>query len=188
MTELHRIPAGSVRAIWLFALDLPEAEIKAFAEKDDGEGDTTAPSSLRDALGVPWLDHDFIEVFKAGDLKDFGLARYLTEANGMDEATVAPDAETLEQLTGTLVMVTSAALPDGLDRIDPRPPLRLVGRYSERADMRLRPPLRSDSAGPRSAETPPSKTKSDAAMSGRIATLALLVLAALVGLMIWVGG
>ena len=187
MTELYRIPAGSVRAIWLFALDLPEAEIKAFAEKDDGEGDT-APSPLRDALGVPRLNQDFIEIFKADGLKDFGLARYLTEANGMDEATVAPDAETLDRLTGTLVMVTSAALPHGLDRIDPRPPLRLVGRYSERADMRLRPPLRSDSAGPQSAETPPAKTKSDAAMSGRIATLALLVLAALVGLMIWVGG
>lgn len=187
MSDLHRIPAGSVRAIWLFVLDLPEAEIKAFAEESHG-GDGTAALPLRERLGVPHLDHDFIEVFKAETLKDFGLARYLIEANGMDEATVSPDAETLDQLTGTLVLLSSAALPDGLDRIDPHPPLRLVGRYSERADMRLRPPLRSAGAGPQSAETPPAKKTSDAAMSGRIATLALLVLAVLVGLMIWVGG
>jgi len=187
MSELHRIPAGSVRAIWLFVLELPEAEIKAFTEESYGDDDTVA-WPLRDALGVPHLDHDFIEVFKAETLKDFGLARYLTEANGMDEATVTPDAETLDTLSGTLVLLSSVALPDGLDRIEPRAPLRLVGRYSEQPDMRLRPPLRSDSAGPQSAETPPAKKTSDAAMSGRIATLALLVLGALVGLMIWVGG
>jgi len=54
--------------------------------------------------------------------------------------------------------------------------------------MRLRPPLRSDGAAPQAAEPKPRKSPSDAAMSGRIAMLALVVLAVLVGLMIWVGG
>lgn len=186
MSDLHRIPAGSVRAIWLFVLDLPEAEIAGFTDMIDEDGTLHWP--LRDALGVPDLKPDYVEVFRAETLREVGLSHYLTEANGMDEATVAPDAATLDALTGTLVLVVSSALPDTLDRIDPQPPLRLIGRYCEQADMRLRPPLRSDAAAQTVQTPPPPRSRSDAAMSGRIAMLVLLVLAALVGLMIWVGG
>ena len=122
----------------------------------------------------------------AETLADYGLADYLIEANGMDPASVDPDRARLDALTGPVLLVLSGALADGIDRLAPRAPLTLVGRYTETPDFTLRPPLRSDAASGAIGDAP-AKRPSDAAMSGRIATLALLVLFALVGVMIWVG-
>lgn len=188
MSDPLGIPAGAIRAIWVFAIDLPEEALPGFAEEVYPEDDD-APVQwpLRDALGLTRLDHDFIEVFQAEKLSDYGFARYLTEANGMDEASVAPDTAMLDALTGPVLLVHSSALGPDVNRLAPVAPLRLIGRYAESVNMTLRPPLSAEAASGIVAE-PPKQKPSDAAMSGRIAALALLVLFALVGLMIWIGG
>lgn len=181
------IPAGSVRCVWVLAVDLPEEAIKVFAE--ESEADRSGISwPLQDALGAGLLDRTYVEVFKVDTLDDYGLARYLTEANGMDEAGVAPDAARLDAIEGHVVMVFSDALGDGVVRLAPRPPLRLIGRYAESLDFAVRTAPASDAAR-KSAEAPepePRTGPSNAAMGGRVAMVALLVLFALVGLMIWV--
>jgi len=184
------IPAGAIRAVWVFAIDLPEGELDAFRQESHTEGgDVLWP--LRDALGVTRLDHGQVEVFDIATIRDYGLARYLTEANGMDAASVAPDAARLDALTGAVALVFSAALPEDVARLDPRPPLRLIGRYAERLDFTPRTApasatARSGQALP--ADPPEPKRPSDGAMMGRVALGALLVLFALVALMIWIAG
>jgi hypothetical protein len=185
MTDQLAIPAASVRTVWVFTAALPEADLAAFRGADDAAGpDRTTP--LEQAVGAGRLAPSHVELFMAETLAGYGLADYLVEAIGMDPASVDPDRARLDALTGPVLLVLSGALADGIDRLAPRAPLTLVGRYTETADFTLRPPLRSDAArGP--IGDAPVKRPSDAAMSGRVATVALLVLFAVVGLMIWVG-
>ncbi len=195
MSDLLSIPAASLRTVWVFTIALDEEALPAFEEERPAAGTDERSHShshwpLRDALGLAQLDAGFAEVFMAEKLKDYGFARYLVEGDGMDEASVAPDADRLDALTGPVLVLHSGGLPEQTTRLDPRAPLTLVGRYTETMEFTLRSPL--DSA---SAKTPtdipptaPRKKPSDAAMSGRVATVALLVMGLLVWLMIWMAG
>ncbi|NBD28739.1 MAG: hypothetical protein GVY31_01705 [Alphaproteobacteria bacterium] len=185
MTDQLAIPAGSIRAVWVFELDLAETDLPGFR----GDAAPRGPdrlSPLEQAVGAGPLESSHVELFMADTLSEYGLAKYLTEANGMDAASVAPDAERLDALSGPVLLVFSGALGAGIDRLDPEPPLRLVGRYAETMNFTLRPPLRAETAHATTAEAP-ARRPSDAAVSGRIAGLALLVLFLLVAVMIWVG-
>ena len=173
------------RQVWVFALEFaPQAtaaERAAFLEPA-----ATGAAQLCAALGVSAVDVDFIESFEAETLADYGLARYLTEANGMDESAVATDTDLLNSLQGPLMLVFSQALRAGV-LPQAQAPLRLVGHYTATERLDLPQSLESDSAEGIIAP-PESKTISDAAMSGRIATVVLVVLFVLVAVMVWVAG
>lgn len=193
MSDLLSIPAASLRTVWVFTIALDEEALPAFAQERPAAGTNEGSRShwpLRDALGLVLLDAGFAEVFMAEKLKDYGFARYLVEGDGMDEASVAPDADRLDVLTGPVLVLHSGGLPEQTTRLDPRAPLTLVGRYTETMEFTLRNPL--DSASARTPTdippTAPRKKPSDAAMSGRVATVALLVMGLLVWLMIWMAG
>lgn len=165
----------AVRAVWVFALD----------GLDDGdEAPALSMAALAAALSVPALDGDFVEQFRTETLVDYGFARYLTDANGMDADQVARDAATLDAVTGPVVLVFAAALPPNAVP-DPRPPLRLIGQYSETVTLRLPETLAAQSAQGTLAGGALRKAPSDAAIMGRVATVALLVIFALTGLVIW---
>lgn len=110
------------RAVWVFTADLDPAAFNVFSRAGE-----TWP--LADALGLPGLSPAAVETFLASDLDEYGLERYLTEAHGMDPATVAPDANRLAGLTGPVVLLFNRGLPDGVTQIDPNRPLAFVGRY-----------------------------------------------------------
>lgn len=193
MSDLLSIPAASLRTVWVFTIALDEEALPAFGQERPAAGTNEGSRShwpLRDALGLVLLDAGFAEVFMAEKLKDYGFARYLVEGDGMDEASVAPDADRLDVLTGPVLVLHSGGLPEQTTRLDPRAPLTLVGRYTETMEFTLRNPL--DSASARTPTdippTAPRKKPSDAAMSGRVATVALLVMGLLVWLMIWMAG
>ncbi len=164
------------RAVWVFARD--EAEGAAPV-------DALPATDLASALGVTALDMDFVEQFRADTLSDYGFSAYLTEANGMDADQVAPDAAVLDALTGPVVLVFTAAMPANVVPVA-QPPLRLIGRYHETETLRLPEPLMAAAAqgtldGP-ARKGPPS----EAAMMGRVAMVALLVIFALTALVVWV--
>lgn len=124
MTDKLQFPErADTRAVWVFTADLPVSQLEGFKTRSE----TGWP--LGEALGVDWLAPDFVEVFAPADIADYGLARYLTEANGMDPDQVAPDAERLNALTKPIVLVYSQALSGQQGRFDPKPPLSFVGRY-----------------------------------------------------------
>ncbi|MBC2837045.1 hypothetical protein [Paragemmobacter straminiformis] len=173
MTDPLRIPLTQDRAIWLFAIDLPDEQVDAFLE-----------TGLAAALGAAELDPAQVEVIDTDTIRLIGLATYLTEANGMDDATVAPDAVLLDSLKGRLLMVFRAALGTGGTHLSPQAPLRFIGHYTEPATGPILPmPATASAKGV--LEGPRGKPVSDAAMSGRIAMAVLVFLFIFTAVFIW---
>jgi hypothetical protein len=178
MTDRLSVP--SARSLWVFRADLSEADQGRV--RDAGFD----PATLAGAVGAGALDPAGLEIFDAATFKDYGLARYLTEANGMDAADVTPDAQQLNVLTGPVLLVFSSALPEGTARLSPSAPLDLIGRYSARQGVTVAAPLHSDAAHGVIGDA--SRPASEAAGKPRnIAALALLALVLAVGVSIWVG-
>lgn len=181
-------PTG--RATWVFQVALEGPTLEAFkAQPHPEQADAPSAWPLREALGLARLDHDFIEVFEAEGLNDYGFARYLTEANGMDDASVAPDAARLDALKGPVLLVYSAALPQGTNALSPRAPLRLVGRYTQAPEASLMQAPASNAAKPSSKTAkrralPPRRSLSRRAIAAIVFSVAALT-AALAALLLW---
>lgn len=178
MSERIAIKATEQGVVRVFAVDLPDDALKAFNARNG-----TWP--LRDALGADTLDIAHIEVFPVSDLKGVGLAGYLDQGLGIPDDQIEGMRPQLAALTGAVLILRSAAFGGVAQDLTPRAPLRLIATFSE-ADAPISfAPLPADGAQGHLAQV--SKPRpSNAAMSGRIATIALLALFALVGLMIWV--
>lgn len=179
MTERFEIKAHEHGVVRLFAVDLPAAEVDGFATPGaDGW-------PLRDALGADTLDPDEIEVFPVSDLTGLGLPGYMIEGLGIAEADVAEDRARLDALKGHVAVVRSRAFGGVAQEITPRAPLRWIGTYvEERAPVQFSP--LPDEAARGAAPAPERRAPSQAAMSGRVAMLALLVIFALVAVMVWI--
>lgn len=129
--------------------------------------------SLAEAFGAE-IDATYAEVFAVRDVQPMGLRAYLAQAHDIPEATLAADAARLDALSGDVVVLAPRAL-EGLDALEPRPELTLIGSYA---------PAEADNA-PRDlppAVKEPSRVTPEAAGRGPIAprTIALIVGAALV--------
>ena len=173
---------GMVR---VFALSMTDAEAQIL--KANGEDGDDNPTPQERALGAAALDAGYVEVFPIKDLADLGLAGYLETGNGIDPAQFAPDRQKLEALDGWVLCVYSAAFGGQAQTLNPAKALTLIGTYSEPGvDWTDTQTLTSDAA--MGETTPVKKRPSDAAMSGRIAMAALLVIFALTGLMVWIAG
>ena len=174
MTDALTIPPGSDRCVWVFAIDLPEAAAASFAK-----------GPLETALGTDTLDRDHVELVDADTFTEYGFSRYLAEGQGMADASLAPDIAKLDALRGPVLLVFRPALGQG--RLAPQPPLRLIGRYDE-----IPSPARLGMGGYDAASdtipVAPKKRPSDAAMSGRVATVVLILLAIFVALFVWGAG
>ncbi len=131
MSDDLSLPAREdARTIWVFTANLDPAGFAAFTKVGE-----TWP--LADALGLAGLSPASVETFHTRDLADYGLERYLTEAHGMDPASVGPHTDRLAALDGPVVLLFSRDLPRDTDRLDPSLPLAFVGRYD--APYRLAP-------------------------------------------------
>ncbi|ROU02566.1 hypothetical protein [Histidinibacterium lentulum] len=174
MTDVMYVPEHERGQVRLFAVDLP-------AEEADGWG---TAENVAAALGVEKLVEGQWEYVAVSGLEGLGLAGYMEEGLGVDPAQLRDDLPRLAELTGHVLIVLSAAVRGRTLR--PRAPLRWIGTYGEPVSVAPMEKLRSASA--EGWIDQPRKGPSDAAMSGRIATIAILVLLALVGVMVWVGG
>ena len=173
MSGDHTLPErDDARAIWVFTADLDEPSFAAFAKVRDSW-------PLAQALGLAGLSPASVETFHTSDLADYGLERYLTEAHGMDPASVGPDTERLAALTGPVVLLFSRDLPGEAAKIDPVPPLAFVGRYDApyhlvpAAPRSPRESTRGELSGPAGPDPEPGLLRRPL-----IATLVVLVLLA----------
>ncbi|MFN3722653.1 MAG: hypothetical protein ACK4VZ_06390 [Paracoccaceae bacterium] len=174
MTDPRAIPPGPERCVWVFAIDLPEDAATAFTQ-----------GPLADALGVDHLDRAHIELIGADTFVEYGLSRYLVDGQGINEASLGADSAKLDALRGPLLLVFRPALGQG--HLAPQPPLRLIGRYDE-VPSPARTGLGGYDAAADTLDLPVKKRPSDAAMSGRVATVVLILLAIFVALFIWIAG
>jgi hypothetical protein len=185
MSRKITIPANEAGLVRVFSLSLTDEEAKTIKANEG------TPSPQAQALGVADLDPAHVEVFALADLGDMSLADYLIEGAGALPKPLHADRSKLAALEGWVMVVYSSAFGDSAVEAHPAPVLTLIGTYpQEGLDLSAPIDLSTPSALPREAESPepPAKKRpSDAAMSGRIAMLALLVAFFVVGLMIWVG-
>lgn len=183
MTDPLTIPKGDHRLLWVFGVDLPKAQIPAF-EAETYHDDGTVMWPLDDALGLSLApDHDFIELFDASVMQEYGLARYLSEANGME---IGDDAARLDALTGHVLLVFSQALKPGETAFHLKPPLSLIGRYGLTPPEAPAQDLSAESAQPYSGHpasppesapaAPPRFPRAARIVIGVFALLILLVL------------
>jgi hypothetical protein len=191
VTTTLTIAADEHRTARLFAVNLPEAQVAAMLR------DTPQPATLTGELpeipaaatllGWPDLDTRHAELFAIRDLTGFGLMGYLTEGLGLDEAQIAPDRARLAALEGYVLILMSRAFSGQTVTLDVPPTLTLIGTYRETSAPVVFEPLPTGGA----QEAPSGKTRkpvSDAAMSGRVATAALVVMFALTALVVWMAG
>ena len=171
--------------IRLFALSMTDDEARPLRANPD-QPDPTRASKVAALLGLEALDHDAVEVFRVSDLEELGLAGYMIEGNAVPEDQIDPLRPKLAALDGWVMVVYSAAFSDTAVTLKPAQQLTLIATFEEtRTDWSSSTPLTSNAAAP---QTPVAKKPSDAAMMGRVATIALLVMFALTGIVIWVAG
>ncbi len=176
MTDKITIKPTEHGVVRVFAVDLPEDQIAGFNRQNG-----TWP--LQEALGADVLNADHVELFPVSDLDELGLTGYLEQGYGMDHADLADMRARLDGLSGHVLIVTSRAFGETAQTLTPRAPLRLIASFNEDTAPVAFEPLPSKAArGTTGGKAAPS----DAAMSGRIASLALLVLFALVAVVVWV--
>lgn len=179
MSARFDIRAGERGVLRLFSVDLPKETISGFSEPDQ----ITGRWPLKEALGVEDINERFVDVFAISDLEDMGLVGYMIEGLGVSEEEIAPHREQLEALDGNMVVILSGAFKGLAVTLLPRPPLRWIGTFFEERQQVKYEELPSGGAEP--VQTP-KKTPSNAAMSGRIATLALVIIFGITALMIWI--
>lgn len=168
------IPANDHGAIYVLELNRPAPD--GLADKTD--------AAMMAVFGNVVLNTDYVDTITPGMLEDIALPDLIR--NGYDMAVSDSEAEELRSLFGTVVLVMSAAFGGNELTIDLPADVRLVTTLRDAPSMAAPRPIQTDSA---TGTIPPARKKpSDAAMSGRIATYALLVLFALVAVMIWIAG
>ena len=132
-----------------------------------------------------------VQLVTLSEVADMGLADLVRAGYDVAEDDIAPLRARLDGLTGKVAIVRSGAFGGAAARFDAQGDARLVATLREGGA----PPPRAgggqaphDSARGSLGAAGGKPRPSDAAMSGRVAMVALLVLFALVALMVWIGG
>ncbi|WP_439156084.1 hypothetical protein [Yoonia sp.] len=158
-------------------------QIRVFAT-DQTITEPTAETMER-LFGAP-LDMTFVDVVRIADLDGMALTNYI--AQGYDMTPDAVDKQAVNAITGTAILILSRATAGQEVTLDLASGVRHVTTYSP--EIQITPPvnLPDGSAKGIIGDMPAKAPKSDARIGGMVATIALIVMCALVGLMIWVAG
>lgn len=192
MTESLTIPAHASGRIDIFAVDLPPEAVDRFMARGDGTDDPTAAWPLRAALGADFLDPRGIELVSVADLAGLGLAGYLREGLGAEDAEVTQQLATLDALDGLVLILRGPAYGGVAQTLRPRAPLTHIATLHEEQPAPPGPALHADSAEPAPAEAPEPEPEEEAPkgsgtplpiIAGGLIAAAVLVLAA----SLWLG-
>ena len=183
------VTPGERGLVRVFALSMTDAEAQAL-RANEGTGDAGAPSPQATALGVTSLDTQYTEVFPVADLDRLRLSGYLVEGNGVDPKSLEGHREKLDALDGWVMLVYSSAFAGQSVELSPASSLTHIGTYAEPGvDWSERVDLQSEAAtNPDFQVPPPKKVPSEAAMSGRVAMIALVVIALITILVVALAG
>lgn len=138
-------------------------------------------------FGSAPLNPDFVDIIKLDDLGEMTLIDYINE--GYDVELDAADRAALSKTDNIVVLIMSRAHEGAEVELVLGDSVRHLTTLGRGARMTVAASLESDAAtgvtsGPQGGKPP----KSDARIGGMVATLALLIMFALVAVMVWVGG
>ena len=145
--------------------------------------DEKTPAALQALFGTDALDPDFVDVVDTRELAGLTLLDYLHQGYDIPDDALSDPA--VRDLRGLVVLIMSRAARGQGVTLTLAPQVTHRATTGDPAHLRVpAPPFGTPSA---TGTTPGGKAPpSNAAMSGRIATIALLVLFAVVALMVWV--
>lgn len=139
------------------------------------------------ALGVDNLQDADVQIVEHEAIADMGLVAFLREAYGVEPDEIAPFADKLRALKGTVAVLRSGAFGAKPVTLKTGGEARLIATLTE--PNPAIPPMQSltSKAAEGTVAPPGGRPKpSDAAISGRIATIVLLLLGLFVWLLIWI--
>ena len=143
------------------------------------------PQAIAQALGTNRLNRDFVDVVDTRTLAGMSLLDYLRQ--GYDIPADAADDAALRDLTGPVILVMSRASGGEEVTLTPAAGIRHITTVGDPARLRA-PAGPLPSAAATGTVAPARPPASDRAVSGRVATIALVVLLALVVVMILIAG
>lgn len=184
MTKSIEIPQAERHVYRVFHIRRDPKAVKALIDGEAEEGIEAAAM----LLGSNELETEYVELIDLEDLKEIGLSGYLIEGYGLPNEDVMADATKLDALEGYVLLLLPEILGHRGGVLNPNPDVVLVATYKgEGTDWTEKEPIESESAAPFTAPPETVKKKlSDAAMSGRIAMLALIVIFLLTALVVWI--
>lgn len=184
MSETFQVSANERGVIRLFTINLSSDQVADFYEPRSDD----SPTRMNAALGVTYLDSNFVEIFPVSDLTGLGLAGYMVEGLGVADADIMPMRSRLNSISGHVLILPSTAFGGFEATLRPTSPLKWIGTFVEEGAPIKFEPLPSDSASGTTDGQTIKAPKSDARVGGMIAMYALIFMFVLVGLMIWVAG
>lgn len=174
MSDQIAITATEAGVVRLFAVDLDPADLEAFHRRN-------GRWPLQEALGADLLDPGHVDLIRIGDLEGVGLRGYLEQGMGVSRAELDSAGAVLDGLSGAVLVVGSRAFGGQAQHLTVRAPLRYLASLHEET-----PPVRFDPLPEGPPAAPKRRPPSAAAMSGRVAMVALFLMFALTALMIWI--
>jgi hypothetical protein len=171
---MTHIPAHDHGALYVFSVD---------GEAPAGLTDK-ADAALMALLGNVLLNTDYVDVITPDMLADMPLSELIQ--TGYDLPIDTETAGMLQAVTGPVVLVMSAAF-GGQETTLTLSHATLITTLREAAHETVPRALHAQSAKGAIASTTRS-AKSDARIGGMVATVALLLMFLLVGVMVWIGG
>jgi hypothetical protein len=186
VTDGLSVAASERGTIRVFSADLTPAELARLRTPSPTDPRPADLSVLAALLGVDTLAPGQVELFHSDDVAPIGLAAYLTEGSAVAEAAIAADRARLDALQGPLLIVHSAAFGGQAVTLHPDARLRLQGVYTAETPPVRFEPLPDASARDRSPTQGAKPPMSPARVGGMVATVALLIMFALVAVVVWV--
>lgn len=169
------IPANDHGQIRVFSVSGPIAmALKADLER-----------GIAEAFGTPGLNLDFVDLVDIAALDQMTLVDLLQQ--GYDIQPDAADKPALDRITDHALLIMSRATSGQEVTLTFAPGVEHVTTCGQAAQLTVPSPIPTEAATGLIPD-PPARQKSDAAIGGRVATIALIVLFALVALMVWIGG
>jgi hypothetical protein len=167
-------------------LDIPAHDHGAlYVLTHEGRHDLAlSDQTMIEMLGPVMLNLDYVELIAHADRGPTTLPDLIRQ--GYDMPLTQDQAQTLSTLSGHVLLIMSRAFDGVAQSLDLPRQTRLVIVLRD-APAPLQDGKITSEAGKGTLNGPPAKGKSDARMSGMVATFALLVMFALVALMVWVG-
>lgn len=183
----------------IYSINVPKEEIEAFSinhqELFAGESEPDY-WALKDWLGADTLNAEYVNVMDIDDLSAMPFVYYLIEGYDIRDEDIEAHRATLAALSGHVAILTSAAFggveQDLKSNTDAQTQentflIHAATLRQRNANATFRP-LPDGGADGVLTSPPAKKIPSDAAMGGRVATIALIVMGLLVWLMIKVAG